>query len=164
MHRILDYCLTATDILNKVHDPQQLRAFVGEHIGRWSGSAIKLKFTCIFKLPPIECEVYEFEPKTAELLSRTEYFPNTTNGPREFVVTHSPPIGMVHIEDADRTKYDKYISMIVDKHLDKFADRVFKFEKDNFQSHIFKLMVGLRPGQKDEVCLHAIECSNAFPS
>jgi hypothetical protein len=141
------------DILNKNHEPQTLKAFVGEHIGRWSGSAIKLKFTCIFKLPPIECEVYEFEPKTSELLSKIEYFPNTTNGPRQYVETHSPPIGMVHIEDADRTKYDKYLNMIVDKHLDKFADRLFKFEKDDFQSRMFKLMVSLHPEQKDEVCL-----------
>jgi hypothetical protein len=145
--------LTAADILNKNHEPQTLKAFVGEHIGRWSGSAIKLKFTCIFKLPPIECEVYEFEPKTSELLSKIEYFPNTTNGPRQYVETHSPPIGMVHIEDADRTKYDKYLNMIVDKHLDKFADRLFKFEKDDFQSRMFKLMVSLHPEQKDEVCL-----------
>ncbi|KAF2433321.1 hypothetical protein EJ08DRAFT_74714 [Tothia fuscella] len=141
------------DILNKLHEPQTLKAFVGEHISRWSGSAIKLKFTCIFKLPPIECEVYEFEPRTSELLSKIEYFPSTTNGPRKFVETHSPPLGMVQLENVDRSRYDKYISMIVDKHLDKFADRVFKFEKDDFQGRMFRLMVSLQPDKRDEIAL-----------
>lgn len=101
----------------------------------------------------MECEVYEFEPRTKELLQKIEYFANGATGTREFVTTHSPPLGMVQIEDADRTKYDKYLTKIVDSHLDKFADRAFKFEKDDFQGRMLKLMVSLHPDQKDEVCV-----------
>jgi hypothetical protein len=139
------------DIINKTHEPQTLKAFVAEHIGRWSGSAIKMKFNCIFGLPPLELEVYEFEPRTMELLTKIEYFMSRSNV-REFVTTNSPPLGMVHIEDADRQKYDKYLNRLVDNHLDKFADRAFKFEKDDFQGRLLKLMVRLQPEQKDEVC------------
>jgi hypothetical protein len=139
------------DIINKMHESQALKTFVGEHIGRWSGSAIKLKFNCIWGLPPLELEVYEFEPRTMELLSKVEYF--TRNNVQEFVETNSPPLGMVHIEDEDRQKYDRYLNKLVDNHLDKFASRAFKFEKDDFQGRLLKLMVRLQPEQKDEVCL-----------
>jgi hypothetical protein len=134
-----------------MHEPHSLRTFVGEHIGRWSGSGIKLKFNCIWGLPPLELEVYEFEPRTMELLTKVEYI--TRNNVGEFVESNSPPLGMVHIEDEDRQKYDRYLNKLVDNHLEKFADRAFKFEKDDFQGRLLKLMVRLRSDQKDEVCL-----------
>jgi hypothetical protein len=143
-------CVFIPDILNKMHEPHALKAFVGEHIGGWSGTAIKLKFSCIWGLPPLELEVYEFEPRTSELLTKVEYF-MSRNNVREFVQTNSPPLGMVQIEDLDRQKYDRYLNRIVDNHLEKFADRAFKFEKDDFQGRLLKLMVNLRPEQKDEV-------------
>jgi hypothetical protein len=142
-------------IINKFHEPQALKTFVAEHIGGWFGSAIKLKFICIFTLPPIECEVYEFEPRTTEILRKIEYFPGTTNGSRQFVETYSPPLAMVQIKDTDGAKYNRYLDGIVDNpnHLDKFASQASKFEKDDFQGRLFNLMVSLHPDQKDEAAL-----------
>jgi len=95
-----------------------------------------------------------------ELLRKIEYLPSMTTGNREFVETHSPPLGMVQIDSEDRQKYDRYVNKIVDTYLDRFAAQAFKWEKDDFQGRLLTLMVHLHPDQKDEVGSSLLRESN----
>lgn len=79
---------------------------------------------------------------------------NEETGQRDWVETTSPPIAMVTIDTADRQAYEKYIDNIVDNpiNLQKFVDRCYRAEKDDFQKRLFQLMMDYQPDSNDEVC------------
>jgi hypothetical protein len=105
----------------------------------------------IWGLPPLECEVYEFEPKTQELLRQFQYCYDEVTGARHRIEKASPPLGMVQIERSDRTRYEKYLEMIIDKYMEPFAERCYKDEKDDFMVRLLQLMVHYKPDKADEV-------------
>jgi hypothetical protein len=105
----------------------------------------------IWGLPPLECEVYEFEPKTQELLRQFQYCYDEVTGARHRIEKASPPLGMVQIEHSDRTRYEKYLEMIIDKYMEPFAERCYKDEKDDFMVRLLQLMVHYKPDKADEV-------------
>src|ERR1700761_6219044 len=107
-------------------DGDVLKSFVNKHIRRWTGDALKIKMNIIWGLPAMDLELYEFEPKTNELLRQIFYTLNQETGKREWVQKHSPPLAMVCIENVDRQKYDRYLNKVVDHNLDRFAERCFK--------------------------------------
>lgn len=107
----------------------------------------------IWGIPPIEFELYEFEPKTTELLRQFQYSLDLQTGTRGWVEKNSPPLAMVSIENEDRDRYEQYLNRVVDKHGDKFVDRCFKYEKDDFQGRLLKLMQQLKPDNKEQTAL-----------
>lgn len=139
------------DFLVRMGDKQVVSAFVEQHISRWRSTAIRIKLNMIWGIPPIEFELYEFEPKTNELLRQFQYSLNLQTGTRGWVEKNSPPLAMVSIENEDRDRYEEYLNRVVDKHLDKFVDRCFKYEKDEFQGRLLKLMQQLEPDNKEQV-------------
>lgn len=141
------------DVITRLHEPQALKAFCAQHIKRWSGVSIKLKFNVIWTLPAIECEVYEFEPKTRELLRQFQYITDPETRRRTRVEKASPPLAMVQIEHADRQKYDKYLTMVVENHLEQFAERVYDIESEDFPTRLYRLMVRFKPDNKEEASL-----------
>jgi len=140
-------------VITRIHEPHVLKEFCALHIKRWSGVSIKLKFNVIWTLPALECEVYEFEPKTPELLRQFQYFVDPDTRRLSRVEKVSPPLAMVQIEHEDRQKYDKYVSMIVEKHLDKFAERLYDIESEDFPTRLYRLMVRFHPDNKEEASL-----------
>jgi len=139
------------DFLTRMGDKQILSGFVDQHINRWLQQAFRVKLNLIWGIPAIEFELYEFEPKTNELLRQMQYCLNNSTGERGWVERCSPPLAMVQIENEDHERYEKYLNKVVDKHLDKFVDRCYKFEKDDFQGRLFKLMTKLQPESKEQV-------------
>jgi hypothetical protein len=139
------------DVIGRLHTHDALKAWCGEHIHRWSGINIKLKFHVIWRLPPIECEVYEFEPKTRELLRDFQWFTNPETGRKQRVEKPSPPLAMVQIEHTDRQRYERYLNKIVDNYLEKFADICFDGVQDDFQGRLLRMMIRLKPDNKEEV-------------
>ena len=140
-------------VITRIHEPHVLKEFCAEHIKRWSGVSIKLKLNVIWTLPALECEVYEFEPKTPELLRQFQYFVDPDTRRLSRVEKVSPPLAMVQIEHEDRQKYDKFLSMIVEKHLDKFAERLYDIESEDFPTRLYRLMVRFHPDNKEEASL-----------
>lgn len=141
------------DVITRLHEPQVLKQFCAQHIKRWSGVSIKLKFNVIWTLPAIECEVYEFEPKTRELLRQFQYITDPETRRRTRVEKASPPLAMVQIEHADRQKYDKYLTLVVDKHLEQFAERLYDIEGEDFPPRLYRLMVRFKPDNREESSL-----------
>jgi len=150
-------------VITRIHEPHILKDFCAQHIKRWSGVSIKLKFNVIWTLPALECEVYEFEPKTQELLRQFQYFVDPDTRRLSRVEKVSPPLAMVQIDHEDRRKYDKYVSMIVEKHLDKFAERLYDIESEDFPTRLYRLMVRFHPDNKEEASLlheiHRLVCT-----
>jgi len=140
-------------VITRIHEPQVLKQFCAQHIKRWSGVSIKLKFNVIWTLPALECEVYEFEPKTQELLRQFQYITDPETRRRTRVEKASPPLAMVQIDHEDRQKYDKYVTMIVEEHLEKFAERLYDIESEDFPTRLYRLMVRFHPDNKEEASL-----------
>ena len=140
------------DVITRLHEFQTLKDFCAEHIKRWKSVSITLEFNVIWTLPPISCEVYEFEPKTRELLRQFQYIKDPHSERRVRVEKASPPLAMLAIEQADRHKYDRYLTMIVDKYLEPFAELVYDYQNDDFSVRLLRLMVRFKPDNKEEVC------------
>jgi hypothetical protein len=123
------------------------------HIHRWGRKPLKLRINIIWGQTPMELELYEFEPKTAELVRHLQSVLDEKTGKRNWVNKGSPPLAMVSIEPEDRHCYERYIDNIVDHpaNLEKFVDRCYKYEKDDFQARLFRLMYEYQPTAKDEV-------------
>jgi hypothetical protein len=101
----------------------------------------------------MELELYEFVPKTAELSRHLQSVVNKSTGKREWENKGSPPLAMVQIDSVDRRAYEQYIDDIVDNpaDLEKFVDRCYRFENDNFQRRLFRLMYDYQPTTTNEV-------------
>jgi len=139
------------DVITRLHEFQELKNFCNDHIKRWTSAVIRLEFNVIWTLPTITCEVYEFEPKTGELLRQFQYVKDPRSERRIRVEKASPPLAMLAIEQADRHKYDRYLSMIVDKYLEQFAELVYDYQSDDFSVRLLRLMVRFKPDNKEEV-------------
>jgi hypothetical protein len=98
-------------------------------------------------------EMYEFMPKSTDLVQHFQNVLNEQTGQRVWVQKASPPIALRCIDNENHQTYEKYIDGIVDspKNLGEFVDRCFRYEKDDFQSRLFRLLYEYRPDQKDEV-------------
>jgi hypothetical protein len=106
--------------------------------------------SCGEGLPNFVVKVYEFAPKTNELLRQFQYNTDPQTGEHVRVEKRSPPLGMVQINHKDERKYDRYIDLIVDNHLPAFAHAYLGYERNDFQHKLFLMMTQLRPKADDE--------------
>ena len=103
----------------------------------------------------MELELYEFAPKTAELARHLQSVVDNRTGKRKWVQKGSPPLAMVAIDSVDRRNYERYIDDIVNNpdNLERFVERCYRFENDNFQRRLFRLMFDYQPTSPSEVSL-----------
>jgi hypothetical protein len=95
--------------------------------------------------------VYEFAPKTQELLRQFQYTTDSRTGKCIRELKKSPPLGMIQLNHKDEQRYDRYINEIVDNYLVPFAYICFAEEQNDFQRTLFLMMTRLRPKADDEV-------------
>jgi hypothetical protein len=135
---------------------QNLSNLIDRHISGWRTDAYKFKLNMIWDIPPIEFNLYEFEPKTNEILYQMQYVLDESIGKRMWIKKRSPPLGMVVINKEDVNRCEQYLDQVVDKHLGNFTHRCYRHEKDDFQGRLFKLITQLKPETKEQVCFKVI--------
>lgn len=98
-------------------------------------------------------ELYEFVPKTSELSRHLQSVVNKTTGKREWLNKGSPPLAMQQIDNVDRRGFERYIDEIIDNpaKLENFVERCYRFENDNFQRRLFRLIHNYQPTATNEV-------------
>jgi len=139
-------------LIMQIHEDAHLTHFVTQFIQQWNNQEITLYMTCAQKgMPRIPVKVYEFAPRGKELLEQVQYQTDKNTQQRIPIKKESPPLGMVHINHNEEKKYDKYISEIVDNHLDAFADICWADDDNDFAPRLFKLMTRVKPKNDDEV-------------
>lgn len=141
------------DLMTRIHKPEVLKAFCKKHIQRWSSVPIQVSFTCGRGLPPLPCEVYKFQPKTAELLRQFQYMVNPHTKRLERHEKSCPPLAMMQLDKPDRRRYEGYVNEIVDDHMIHFAHICFDDESNDFQTRLLLLMCSIKPELKDEVSM-----------
>lgn len=145
-------------LVTQMHEDSHLTHFVSQYIHQWQNVEITIYMTCGQKtMPRIPVKVYEFVPKGEELLEQIQYKTNVQTRQRYSVKMKSPALGMVHINHNEEKKYDKYITDIVDNHLDAFGDLCWAEDDNDFQQKLFALMTRVKPKSEDEVYLFFID-------
>jgi len=137
-----------------MHEDSHLKHFVSQHIHQWGNIEITIYMTCgQFTMPRIPVKVYEFVPKGEELLRQIQYVTDPQTNRRIAVPKQSPPLGMVHINHNEEKTYDRYISDIVDHHLDALGELCWREDDNDFLQKLFKLMTRVKPKSDDEAKL-----------
>ncbi|KAF2033851.1 hypothetical protein EK21DRAFT_57779 [Setomelanomma holmii] len=146
---LLQYFLPATIL--QMHEDSHLKHFVSQFIHQWGNVELTVYMTCGgSSMPRIPVKVYEFVPRGNELLVQIQYVTDPHTNKRIAVKKQSPALGMVHINHNEEKTYDKYITQIVDHHLDAFGELCWMEDDNDFQQKLFKLMTRVKPKNDDE--------------
>ncbi|KNG49179.1 fungal zn binuclear cluster domain containing protein [Stemphylium lycopersici] len=141
-------------LVTQMHEDSNLTRFVTQYIQQWGNVELTVWMTCgQTNMPRIPVKVYEFVPRGDALLVQIQYKTDPTTHTRIPIQKRSPALGMVHINHNEEKKYDKYISEIVDDHLDAFGELCWMEDDNDFQQKLFKLMTRVKPKSDDEAKL-----------
>lgn len=142
-------------LVTTMHENQQLSHYVSTHIRQWGTSEITILMTCGQKsMPRIDVKVFEFAANDNELLFQIQYKKDPNNSDKRMaVVKASPPLGMVHINANEEKRFDKYVSDIVDHHIDAFGAICWVEDDNDFQENLFRLITRVKPKTDDEAKL-----------
>jgi hypothetical protein len=141
-------------LVTQMHEDSNLTRFVTQYIQQWGNDEFTVYMTCgQHSMPRIPVKVYEFVPRGEELLVQIQYRLDPRTQTRVPVKKRSPALGMVHINHNEEKKYDKYISDIVENHLDAFGELCWMEDDNDFQQKLFKLMTRVKPKSDDEAKL-----------
>lgn len=147
-----EYFLPA--LVTQMHEDSNLTHFVTQYIHQWGNVELEIYMTCGQEgMPRIPVKVYEFLPRGNALLVQIQYNTDPTTHQRVAVEKKSPALGMVHINYNEEKKYDKYITDIVDHHLDAFGELCWREDDNDFQQKLFKLMTRVKAKNDDEAKL-----------
>jgi hypothetical protein len=126
---------------------------MANHVRHWHSKPFKIRIKIIWDQDPMALELYEFVPKGSELARHLHNVVNKETGKREWKNLGSPPLAMVQVDNVDRRSFEKYIDDIVNSpaNLERFVERCYKFENDNFQRRLFRLMYDYQPTSPGEV-------------
>ncbi|KAH7401763.1 hypothetical protein DE146DRAFT_440794 [Phaeosphaeria sp. MPI-PUGE-AT-0046c] len=138
-------------LVTQLHEDSQLKYFVNQHVHSWGNVEFTLYMTCGGQsMPRIPVKVYEFMPNGNELLVQIQYVTDPKTHKRIAINKQSPALGMVHINHNEEKVYDRYISDIVDNHLDAFGKLCWMEDDNDFLPKLFKLMTRVKPKNDDE--------------
>lgn len=141
-------------LVTQMHEDSFLTQFVTQHIHQWGNVELTVMMTCgQDKMPRIPVKVYEFVPKGDRLVVQLQYRTDPGSNKRVVWQKQSPPLGMVLINYNEEKKYEKYVSDIVDHHLDAFGELCWMEDDNDFQPKLFKLMTRVKPKSDDEAKL-----------
>ncbi|KAK4962177.1 hypothetical protein LTR66_012782 [Elasticomyces elasticus] len=135
-------------VMKSIHERETIFAFVDQHVHRWRTSPIRVSLTSGHG-PPLCLNMYEFEPKTTELLSQHQYTrdPDTHKSIRWSKL--SPPLGIRQEDDNDVARFEAYINLIIDDHLLGFSSVFFADEIDDCPARLLTAICELYTSATD---------------
>jgi len=141
-------------LVTQMHEDANLTHFVTQYIQQWGSVELTVMMTCgQDNMPRMPVKVYEFIPRGDALLVQIQYKTDPVTHTRVAIQKQSPALGMVHINHNEEKKYDRYITEIVDHHLDAFGELCWMEDDNDFQQKLFKLMTRVKPKSDDEAKL-----------
>lgn len=135
----------STASMTLMHQKQSIEDCVTDKVLRWENkNAIKIRLTSGYG-PPLEWHVYEFVPKTIELLGQYQYRQDEQGVTRR-LTKYSPPLGLLQIDTSDSVRAEEYLDRILQSdYLDDFGWTCFEEESqvDYFQASMLQAMCDL---------------------
>jgi hypothetical protein len=104
--------------------------------------------------PPIECELYEFQPKGRELLTIRQGYHNSVTNKYDYIERYVPPLSLKDLTIDDIARFDKYFTALADnrKYMSAFPAYCYWEQPDDFLARLLQIMVDYKPQSKKEVC------------
>jgi hypothetical protein len=133
-----------------------MKAFQRLHVANYHMEVLHVHITILWGLPPIPCQLYEFEPATRTITRKLTYKPNKETGEFDASETKLPTFAMdEHEWDSDEAKrWEDVISEYVEKHFETFAAGCYDFQGlDDFLGSILRILVEYKPDNAEEVSL-----------
>lgn len=149
-------------LVTQMHEDSQMKHFASQYIHQWGSIELTAYMTCgQHTMPRIAVKVYEFTPRGTQLLEQIQYKTDPRTNKRVAIKKRSPALGMVQINHNDDKVYDKYITDIVENHLDAFGELCWMEDDNDFLQKLFKLMTRVKPKNDDEVRTFLLSLSPA---
>jgi len=129
-----------------MHQKQTIEDTVNSQVSVWDvGKSVDVFFTSGYG-PALRWTLYEFKPKTDELLWQYQYLQDPETGKCHRYQKYSPPLGLRKLDTSDDTHFDKYLNDLLDPHyLWEFGSICFEEETqvNDFQACLLELMCDL---------------------
>ena len=116
--------------------------------------------------PALRWKLYEFKPRTDELLGQFQYLQNPMTGTSVRYQKYSPPFGLAKLDTSDDSHFETYMERLLhSEHLWEFGWTCFEEETqiDDFQARLLDLVCNLYMQTQDyyDVSL-AVESKDYF--
>ena len=140
-----------------MHEKQTIEDTVNDQVVEWNvQNGIDVYLTSGYG-PPLIWKLYEFKPKSNELLGQLQYFQDPTTGRSHGWQKYSPPFGLLKLDQSDDTYFDGYLDQLMDEEhlLDlgwTYYEEETQVDPDAFQANLLDFICTLyRDTEENEV-------------
>lgn len=131
-----------------MHQKQTIEDCVNDQVVEWDQqSPIDVYLTSGYG-PALRWKLYEFRPRTDELLGQFQYLQNPTTGRTQRYQKYSPPFGLLKLDSSDDMHFEEYLDQLM--HPDYLWDLGWtcfeeetQVDEDCFQARMLDLMCKL---------------------
>ncbi|KAJ8608362.1 hypothetical protein MRB53_039702 [Persea americana] len=141
--------------MTQVNEKQWLEDCVIREVDVWDHQNSMDVFLSTGYGPPLQWKLYEFRPKTAELLEQLQYFQDVSTGRTMSRLKYSLPLGLLKVDPGDEAQFDAYVQELLHpEHLSGLG-KAFYYEeslvdKHGFQEKLLQCMCKLYLESHDE--------------
>ena len=138
-----------------MHQKQTIEDTVNDQVLGWdSSNPIDVYLTSGYG-PALRWKLYEFRPKSSELLGQLQYFQDPTTGISQGHHKYSPPFGLMKLDQSDDTYFDGYLDQLMEEqYLPDLGWTCFEEEtqidSDAFQANLLDYLCKLYKATEDD--------------
>jgi len=129
-----------------MHQKQTIEDCVHDQVLQWDlHNPVDVYLTSGYG-PALRWKLYEFKPRTPELLGQFQYLQDTTTGASVRYQKYSPPFGLAKLDTSDDSHFETYMDRLLHpQHLWEFGWTCFEEETqiDDFQARLLDLVCTL---------------------
>jgi len=138
-----------------MHQKQSIEDTVSEQVLSWDQDNGMDVYLSSGYGPPLVWRLYEFKPKTPELLSQLQFYQDTQTGQSRSSFKYSPPFGLLKIDTSDDAHFDTYLdTLLAPENLWDFGWSCYEEESlvdaDMFQAQLLDYMCKLYLNTADQ--------------
>lgn len=145
-----------------VHQKQFIEDTVRREVYEWDlNNPIDVYLTSGYG-PALRWKVYEFKPRTLEILTQHQYMQDHITGREYLIEKYSPPLALLKIDSSDEHQFELYLDRLMHpSELVDFGWTMYEEETqihDDFQARLVEMMCNLYLQTDDE------DVSGRYPS
>lgn len=122
-----------------MHQKQAIEDCMNDQVLDWDRqNSIDINLTSGYG-PALTWKVYEFKPRTPELLKQFQYLQDVSTGTTTRYTKYSPPLGILKVDTSDLDRFETYMERLLhEDHLWDFGWTCFEEETqiDDFQAQL----------------------------
>ena len=137
-----------------MHQKQTIEDTVKDQVLRWDKNRpLHVNLTSGYG-PALVWKLYEFQPRTRDLLGQFQYLQNPDTGFTERLHKYSPPFGLMKLDASDDSRFEEYMEELLSpEYLSDFGWTCFEEEcqvdPDHFQAKLLHMMCTLYTTTQD---------------